>query len=86
MEVFIEFKPIFLQSGIDLSYLKCLGKYTELPAAGENFEDFVFLMEFKPIFWQSGIDLSYLKRLRKNSELPVAGENYEDLEVFFNQI
>ena len=56
-EVFIEFKPIFLQSGIDLSYLKCLGKYTELPAAGENFEDSEVFIEFKPILLQSGIDL-----------------------------
>ncbi len=56
----IKFKPIFLQSGIDLSYLK---RYTELPAAGENYEDVGFLMEFKPTFWQSGIDPSYLKRL-----------------------
>ncbi len=53
----IKFKPIFLQHGIDLSYLKWLGKYTELSAAGKNFEDSEFFIEFKPIFLQSGIDL-----------------------------
>ena len=35
----MEFKPIFWQSGIDLSYLKRLRKNSELPAAGENYED-----------------------------------------------
>ena len=54
-EVFIEFKPIFLQSGIDLSYLKCLRKYTELPDAGKNFEDSEVLSNLNPFSYSLAV-------------------------------